>query len=468
MKTNMPSPMRRLPRPRPNLVWDRAKELIRPTLEPEVLSSFIEPLIPISVTGKKLVLNAGNYIIQQHVQQKLLDDLSAAVRRVHPGVKGVELYVPPSNAQPEEQGDPKTLNSCLNERYQLDNFTCADGVNSTAHGLIQSFLAREDDDRCLWLYGPAGTGKSHLLHALGNAFKKEDKNAKIFHENGKAFLTRCIAATRSASMHELSRFRNTRGGLNLWILDDFDALMGSNKERTQEEFLRIYQVLVEEGNGLIALSLSRHIKNARCPEELRSRLCEQSSAGLALPDLKLRTIFIDELDKEFKLSLSKKTLSWLSTRLKGQGKREITGILKRIRDEKRHNESFSEDDIPDLVIESLGSFHTTAPSMPIVITKTAEQYNLRDEDLLTNSRRHEALRPRQMAMFLCRELCGRTYPEIGRAFRGKCHTTVMHSHKKIKEALENRDAEVEHHMRRICETLNVAVPSISKDRSMQE
>ena len=279
----------------------------------------------------------------------------------------------------------------------------------------------------LFLYGGVGLGKTHLMHAVGNQILHSDRSKRIVYVHSEKFVSDMVKALQLGAMSEFKEFYRNADAL---LIDDIQFFAG--KEQSQEEFFHTFNALLDRNNQMI-LTCDKYPKEIDGLEErLKSRLGWGLPVIIEPPELETRAAVLLSKANSMGVALPNDCAIYIAQRIRSNI-RELEGALKRVVANSRFSDQ--EIDIP-FVKESLKDLFVISAKMVSIdnIQKTvAEYYNIKLSDLLSKRRSRSITRPRQLAMALTKELTNHSLPEIGEAFNGRDHTTVLHACGKIKE-----------------------------------
>lgn len=288
----------------------------------------------------------------------------------------------------------------------------------------------------LYLYGGVGLGKTHLLHAIGNHILRNNPNAKVLYLHSERFVADMVKALQTNTMNDFKRFYRN---LDALLIDDIQFFAG--KDRSQEEFFHTFNALLESQQQVI-LTCDRYPKEINGVEErLKSRFGWGLTVAVEPPELETRVAILMSKAESAKLELPYEVAFFVAKRIRSNV-RELEGALKRI----IANAHFTGKAITlDFVKDALRDLLALQDKLITIenIQKTvAEYYKIKVADLLSKRRSRSVARPRQMAMALAKELTNHSLPEIGDAFGGRDHTTVLHACRVIAEFKQsNQDVE---------------------------
>ncbi|MFG6113608.1 chromosomal replication initiator protein DnaA [Halobacillus sp. MO56] len=363
------------------------------------------------VTGAEL---NTRFIIPENKEQSL-EDVKLAAKKV-PDVK-----------QNEGEESPQSM---LNSKYTFDTFVIGSG-NRFAHAA--SLAVAEAPAKAynpLFIYGGVGLGKTHLMHAIGHYVLDHNPNAKVVYLSSEKFTNEFINSIRD---NKAVNFRNKYRSVDVLLIDDIQFLAG--KEQTQEEFFHTFNTLHEESKQIV-ISSDRPPKEIPTLEDrLRSRFEWGLITDITPPDLETRIAILRKKAKAEGLDIPNEVMLYIANQI-DTNIRELEGALIRV---VAYSSLINRDINASLAAEALKDIIPS--SQPKVITIEAiqemvgEKYNVRLEDFVAKKRTKQVAFPRQIAMFLSRELTDFSLPKIGEEFGGRDHTTVIHAHEKISKML---------------------------------
>ncbi|WP_394132303.1 chromosomal replication initiator protein DnaA [Shewanella maritima] len=320
--------------------------------------------------------------------------------------------------------------SNINPTYQFDNFV--EG-KSNQLGKAAALQVAENPGGAynpLFLYGGTGLGKTHLLHAVGNGIINNNPNAKVVYMHSERFVQDMVKALQNNAIEDFKRYYRSVDAL---FIDDIQFF--ANKDRSQEEFFHTFNALLE-GNHQIILTSDRYPKEIDGVEDrLKSRFGWGLTVAIEPPELETRVAILMRKAQESGINLPDEVAFFIAKRLRSNV-RELEGALNRV----IANANFTGRPITiDFVREALRDLLALQEKLVTIdnIQKTvAEYYKIKMADMLSKRRSRSVARPRQVAMALSKELTNQSLPEIGDAFGGRDHTTVLHACRKIAQLRE--------------------------------
>jgi chromosomal replication initiator protein len=313
----------------------------------------------------------------------------------------------------------------LNPRYTFETFIVG-SFNSLANVAAQAVLNRPGITyNPLFIYGDTGRGKTHLIQAIGNQFKKQYPGRKVFYLTSEKFV---IDYTDSVQAGTANRFKDKYRQYDMLIMDDVQFL--SKKDKTQEELFHLFNALYDTNKQIIFSSDRAPAAIPDIAERLKGRLASGMTVDISEPDPESRMAIVRKKAASHGVLLSNEVIEYVATSLSGSI-REIEGVVNNIVCHAQVKGA-----PPDIaeVRQSIRSFTRPQKSISVknVVDKVAEFYGIDEESIYEKTRRREVVRPRQIIMYLLREDFNISYPTIGTKLGGRDHTTVIHSCEKIK------------------------------------
>ncbi|MET3699781.1 chromosomal replication initiator protein DnaA [Bacillus oleivorans] len=339
--------------------------------------------------------------------------------------------------------------SMLNPKYTFDTFVIGSG-NRFAHAA--SLAVAEAPAKAynpLFIYGGVGLGKTHLMHSIGHYVIEHNPKAKVVYLSSEKFTNEFINAIRD---NKAVDFRNKYRNVDVLLIDDIQFLAG--KESTQEEFFHTFNTLHEESKQII-ISSDRPPKEIPTLEErLRSRFEWGLITDITPPDLETRIAILRKKAKAEGLDIPNEVMLYIANQI-DSNIRELEGALIRV---VAYSSLINKDINADLAAEALKDIIPS--SKPKVVTildiqrVVGEQFNVKLEDFKAKKRTQSVAFPRQIAMYLSRELTDFSLPKIGEEFGGRDHTTVIHAHEKISKMLDS-DPKLQQQLKQIKQMLKI-------------
>lgn len=348
-----------------------------------------------------------------------------------PVIHAANIIIPSTSpvagkASPQVEGNIKHQ-SGINRNYTFDNFVEGKS-NQLAHAAAMQVAENPGGSyNPLFIYGGVGLGKTHLMHAVGNALMLKKPNARVVYLHSERFVADMVKALQLKAMTEFKRFYRSVDAL---LIDDIQFFEG--KEQSQEEFFHTFNALLEGGQQMI-VTCDRYPKEVDGLEErLRSRFGWGLTVAVEPPELETRVAILMKKADEVRMELPPDAAFFIAQRIRSHV-RDLEGALKRV----IAHASFTGRPISvELVKDSLKdllALQDKLVSITNIQSTVAEYYKIKTSDMMAKRRNRSVARPRQVAMALAKELTNHSLPEIGDAFGGRDHTTVLHACRKIRE-----------------------------------
>ncbi len=437
-------------------LWEKCLNYLRDEIPAQKFNTWIRPLHA-ELKDNTLILLAPNQFVldwvNEHFLVKIMETLrelsedDAPVVKLRIGTKSqgssdennsgqtvmhsASMSQPTfsQNLQPSQKAyTPHRSN--LNPTFRFDNFVEGKS-NQLARAAAQQVAENPGQAyNPLFLYGGVGLGKTHLAQAMGNYILEKNPDAKVLYLHSERFVADMVKALQHNAMNEFKRYYRS---VNCLLIDDIQFF--AKKERSQEEFFHTFNALLES-NQQIVLTCDRYPKEISGLEErLQSRFGWGLTIAIEPPELETRVAILMTKAEQSKIALSSDVAFFIAKHIQSNV-RELEGALKRV----IANAHFTRRDITvDFVREALKDLLTLQAKLVTIenIQRTvAEYYKIKVADILSKRRNRSVTRPRQLAMALAKELTTHSLPEIGDAFGGRDHTTVLHACRKMKELME--------------------------------
>jgi len=421
-----------------NDLWQRILNLLKNELTEISFNTWIKTIDPISLNSNTINLavpaefNKGilesryQTLIKNAIKQVTFKEYS--INFVVPSQENMEKYT--NNVENNTNED--MLVSILNPKYTFDTFVIGNS-NRFAHAAALAVAeAPAKAYNPLFIYGGVGLGKTHLMHAIGHYILNQNPALKVLYVSSEKFTNELINAIKDDKNEEFrSKYRN----IDILLIDDIQFIGG--KERTQEEFFHTFNALYE-ANKQIILSSDKPPKEITTLEErLRSRFEWGLIADMQAPDLETRIAILRKKAQLENLDVPNDVMVFIADKI-ASNIRELEGALNRV----IAYSSLTENEITtDLATEALKDILTASKARIIncssIQEAVARYFDIRPEEFKSKRRTRDIAYPRQIAMFLCRDLTDISLPKIGEEFGGRDHTTVIHACEKILEEVSS-------------------------------
>ena len=421
--------------PQNNHIWEKTLDVIKVELTEVSFNTWLKAIQPVSLTDNLFIFSVPDDFTKGILEARYLTLIKNALKQITSSDINVKLVI--GNEQTEIKNDKKhikeeeaAINTSLNPKYTFDTFVIGNS-NRLAHAA--SVAVSESPAKAynpLFIYGGVGLGKTHLMHAIGHYILNQNKRAKVVYVSSETFTNELINSIRDDRNVE---FRNKYRSVDVLLVDDIQFIAG--KERTQEEFFHTFNTL-HEANKQIIISSDRPPKEIPTLEDrLRSRFEWGLIADIAPPDLETRVAILRKKADIENIEVPDEIMQFIARKIQSNI-RELEGALIRIvayasLTNGEIDEALANEALKDIISNSRPKLIT-----PDLIKEAISQYfNIRIEDFNAKKRTKSIVYPRQIAMYLCREITDLSLPKIGEEF-GRDHTTIMHAHEKITEEVK--------------------------------
>lgn len=328
-------------------------------------------------------------------------------------------------------------NANLNPKYKFDTFVV--GKNNTFAHSASLAVAESPGEAYnpLYLYGGAGLGKTHLMHSIGHFILEQNSNMKVIYVTSEAFTNEVIESIRSGNSAAMTKLREKYRTVDVLMIDDIQFIIG--KESTQEEFFHTFNVLHASGKQIILSSDKPPKEMETLDERFRSRFEWGLIADIGAPDYETRMAILRKNAEIYEKEIDDEIIQYIATNIKSNI-RELEGAFNKVIAfsklyNRELNMSLAEDALKDIIYPD--KLKEITPSL--IIEVVAEHFGVDKDDITSKKRNSEFVMPRQIVMYLCRELTDTSLVNIGKILGKKDHTTVMHGIKKVTEELETND-----------------------------
>jgi chromosomal replication initiator protein len=419
--------------------WEEVQRILREDLDISEISykTWLESLKLVQVESDTIILETEDEISKGYIERKYSKPLQIAVRETIGQPFNLRFVLPnePIHSPQNTKNNPsKTDNSIynnLNARYTFDTFVVGNN-NKLAHAAALAVAESPAEAyNPLFIYGGVGLGKTHLMHSIAHFVMDENKISKVLYVSSEKFTNELINSIRDDKNEE---FRRKYRNIDVLLVDDIQFIAG--KERTQEEFFHTFNTLYEAKKQII-ISSDRPPKEIETLEErLRSRFEWGLIADIQAPDFETRMAILRKKAELENLNIPNDVMQYVATNIKSNI-RELEGAINKIIAYSTlvHREStieLAEDALKDLI--SPNEQKEITPGF--IIDIVAQQYNLNPDDIISKKRTREIAFPRQIVMYLCRQLTDTSLQNIGKSLGNRDHTTIMHGSDKISTDIE--------------------------------
>ena len=426
-------------------VWEEALAVIRSRISRQSFEAWFRPLTLGKLDDNHLQILLPNRFFKEWFEDHYLGLLRSALEDLLFNKVEIKLVLPDKDvAAPNQTSEepherraprrPRESGAQLNPRYTFDSFVVGTS-NQFAHAACMAVgeqLAKTYNP--LFIYGGVGLGKTHLLHAIGHHARQRDPRIRVSYVSSEKFTNDLINSIRFDATVE---FRNRYRSLDLLLIDDIQFIAG--KERTQEEFFHTFNDLYDASKQIVISSdrVPREIPTLE--ERLRSRFEWGLIADIQAPDLETKAAILRKKAQAQGVRLPDEVSLFIAKHVKSSI-RELEGSLVRLAAQASFAHQEITLELAQEVLRELTAEQQRIPTISSIQKAVAEFYGVRVDDMRSRGRNKSIVLPRQVAMYLCRQIVKASLPDIGEGFGGKDHSTVIHSCEKVKRMIAGEDA----------------------------
>jgi chromosomal replication initiator protein len=412
--------------------WDRIKKELETKLSAESYQNWISRIEYMGIDGLTLVVLAPDEGTKRWIETEYATEVLLVARQLGLAIERVD-YTLPSSREPANFEAPPV--STLNPKFTFDSFVVG-ACNQFAHAAARSVATNPSRSyNPLFIYGGVGMGKTHLMHAIGRSLINNHASMRIIYTSSERFMNDMITCIR---LDRMPQFHDRYRSVDVLLVDDIQLI--GNKDRTQEEFFHTFNELHDHQKQIVISSDAPPKDIPGLIDRLRSRFEWGLMADIQPPDLETKMAILDKKAEVEGVALPEDVRTFMATKTKSNV-RELEGALIKLIAYSSLTGSAINLTMAQQVLRHLVHAQDRKITIDSIQKGVADRYGIRQNQLKEKSNTKKIVLPRQVAMFLVKELTTASLPEIGRAFGGKHHTTVLHSIKKI-EQLRQVDPEL--------------------------
>jgi len=417
-------------------IWDNCLAKLENEISNTDFSTWIRPLQAVEGDGQ-IKLLAPNRFVLDWVKQHYFAKIEASVHEFSNGTLTLNLEIgskkstAPALINSVKPSEPKkSIPNFLNKAFTFDNF-----VEGKSNQLARaaSIQVSENSGKAynpLLIYGSSGLGKTHLMHAIGNAVLQKKPSATIVYLHSEKFVQDMV---RALQQNAIDAFKNFYRGIDVLLIDDIQFFAG--KERSQEEFFHTFNTLLEKKHQVV-LTCDKYPKEiVGLEDRLKSRFGWGLPVSIEPPDMETRAAILMKKAALVNVDLAQEVAFFIAKRIPSNV-RDLEGALRRVIANAQFTGREITTEFTKEALHDLISLQDKLVNIDNIQKTVAEYFKIRVSDLSSKNRKQTITRPRQIAMCLARELTSHSFPEIGDAFGGRDHTTVMNACKRINELKE--------------------------------
>ena len=445
-------------------IWSETLEKLKTKISDQNIQTWINPIKPVKISGETLTLEVPNKFIKNWVKdnyKKLLEDTLSDTGTINYKIEiKTNEKLKELNKNSKKTGEKKPLTNNLiekkeeqillniNSKYTFENFVSGPS-NQFAHAAALAVSSNPATTyNPLFIYGGVGLGKTHLINAIGNEIYKSNKNTKICYYSSEKFTNELINSLRHAKMEE---FRNKFRSIDILLIDDIQFIAG--KKSTQEEFFHTFNALYESHKQIVVTSDKFPKEIPDLEERLRSRFEWGLIADIQAPDTETKQAILKMKADQNNINLPEDVVYFLANSI-SNNVRELEGYLIRIGAFSSLTSTPINIDMAKKVLKNILIENSREITVEKIQKKVAEYFQIKVSDIKSSKRLKSIVFPRQVAMYICRNLTNLSYPEIGTKFGGKDHSTIIHAIKKIEKNMQE-DIKIKNIIEKLIDNLSL-------------
>ena len=424
------------------LLWDKCLQKLEDEIEERDFHTWVRPLTA-SNDDRDLILYAPNRFVVDWINENLFEVLQSSAQHFagNDVVVLVKMIESKREAKPKASSfkpntEPSDNNSDVSSEFGTNvlnaTFSFENHIEGKSNQIARAATKQVSENpgsayNPLFIYGGVGLGKTHLMHAAGNLIKTNKKNANVAYVHSERFVSDMV---KSIERNSMAKFKSYYRSLDALLIDDIQFFAGKNQ--SQEEFFHTFNTLLETGAQIILTSdkFPKEINN------LQERLTSRFESGLTVridpPELETRVAILKNKARKNEIELNDEVAFLVAKKIRSNV-RELEGALHRLVASSRFTHREIDIDLAKDTLQDLTLFQERKISIENIQKTVADFYSIRVSDLKSKRRNRQIARPRQIAMALAKELTSLSLPDIGDAFGGRDHTTVIHACKKVDE-----------------------------------
>lgn len=425
-----------------NEIWKEALKIIEKEITPLSFNTWIKPLKPISAQNDCFTLETDDIFFKDLINDRYLNLIENVIKQITNMPYSVKITIPnensnksPLNNTIDDSIDPLDIESNINSKYTFETFVVGKSNNFAHAAALAVAEAPGSAYNPLFLYGGVGLGKTHLMHSIAHYILSQKPFAKIVYVSAEKFVNELVNSIRNEKNIE---FRNKYRNIDVLLIDDIQFI--AEKVGTQEEFFHTFNTLHESGKQII-ISSDRPPKEIKPLEDrLRSRFEWGLIADIQPPDYETRLAILWKKAETENMDVPDDVMEFIAKSI-DSNIRELEGALTRVSAyAKLTNQKVSLEFATNTLKDFLSKDGKKVINVELIQQIVASYYNIKTEEIKSKKRTQEITYPRQIAMYLCRNLTDLSLPKIGEAFGGRDHTTILHGYEKIAKDLKKDDA----------------------------
>ena len=422
-------------------LMDKVKELLKEEVSSVAYNTWIKQLEILNNNNNQITLSTPTSVHKEFLDSKYLDLIYNTFKYITNSDKKIEIIALDSLKKEQSSSVSQTSyeyqSSNLDPSYTFETFIVGDNnsfANAAALGVVE---APGKAYNPLFIYGGVGLGKTHLMQAIGNETLNINKNAKVLYIPSETFINDFINTIKDQKMEE---FRNRYRNIDLLLIDDIQFIAG--KERVQEEFFHTFNSLKDTGSQIVLTSDRPPKDIPLLAARLKSRFDGGLLVDISVPSFETRVAILKKKAEDQNVNIDNDILYDIANKI-DTNVRELEGVLKKVIIHSKLTYGPISMEMAEKAINTVISQKEKVISSDYIKEVVSNYFNINKKDLDTAKRSKDIAYPRQIAMYLCRDIANLSFEQIGKDFGNKDHSTVMHAYKKIDQATrEDNDTQL--------------------------
>ena len=434
--------------------WDQIKSRLASRISPQDFQNWVTKTVFERTDDRALRVKVPDQVTKEWMEQEYAEEIRNAIRELQLSIDRI-VYIPsaagfgPAPIADNGGSEPifASAGGQLNPKFRFDNYVVGSS-NQFAHAAARAVANSPSRSyNPLFIYGAVGMGKTHLMHAIGRDLLDRYPSMRIVYTSSERFMNEMVNCIRSDRMPAFHRHYRSADVL---LVDDIQILAG--KERTQEEFFHTFNELYDHQKQIVISSDSAPKATPGLVERLRSRFEWGLMVDIQPPDLETKMAILDKKAEMEGVTLPEDVRNYIATKTKSNV-RELEGAMVKLVAYSSVTGTPINLGMAQQVLKYLIPGGERRVNMDAILRAVAEKFQLQPAQLKQKTNAQQIAYPRQIAMYLIKELTQSSLPEIGRMFGGKHHTTVLHSVQKI-DKLRQRDADLNRLIHSVIDSIN--------------
>lgn len=411
-------------------IWANCLDELKKDIPQIEYDSFIDPICLEDISENVAYLTVPSEFYIQQIEKKYHNAIKSALMECTKSYLTLKFFEKDNYTKKQPSVENHSLfESHLNKQYTFDSFIVGNNNRMACAAAIAISESPGTAYNPFFIYGQSGLGKTHLMHAIGNKILENDPSKKVLYVTAETFTNEFVDAITHKTNEE---FRNKYRNIDVLLIDDIQFL--SKLERTQEEFFYTFNALYEAKHQIVISCDSPLSKIEILEERLRTRFAWGLIADVQAPDYETKVAILNRKAEEKAIDVDNEILDYIAS-YTGDNIRELEGVINHL-SMALHQGQEIDLNLAKEALKHISDDNLHEITEGVIIDSVSRFFGISVEDLLSKKRTKELVFPRQIAMYLCRTLLDMSFPNIGKAFNGKDHSTVMYAVEQISNHIE--------------------------------